>query len=106
MSLCLIRHVDLGNPEALAAIVGRQKSDRDACLQDPYANAYWRHWRKPEDVDSESRRIGRGGWVATRNYELDSGAYFLNMLWNYHTTPALFAAERSSYQPFSPRMAE
>ena len=33
--------------------------------------------------------------MATRNYELDSGAYFLNMLWNYFSTsPPIFGAER------------
>jgi hypothetical protein len=41
------------------------------------------------------RVIGRGGWVATRHYELDSGAYYLNMLWNYFSTsPAIFGANR------------
>lgn len=37
---------------------------------------------------------GRGGWVAERKYELDSGAYYLSMLWNYFNTPGLFGAER------------
>ena len=33
--------------------------------------------------------------MATRNYELDSGAYFLNMLWNYFSmSPPIFGAER------------
>lgn len=62
--------------------------------QDPYANAYTQRWRQRDAVEASHRRIGRGGWVATRNYELDSGAYFINMLWNYHTTPDLFASER------------
>jgi meiotically up-regulated gene 157 (Mug157) protein len=30
------------------------------------------------------RQLGRGGWVWTRNFELDSVAYFFNFLWNYH----------------------
>lgn len=63
-------------------------------MQDPYANAYTHTWRERDAWSPSHRRIGRGGWVATRNYELDSGAYFLNMLWNYYTTPGLFAAER------------
>lgn len=66
-----------------------------ACGQDPYANAYNKHWTDSSAFNDEHRRIGRGGWVATRNYELDSGAYFLNMLWNYCATPGLFAPERS-----------
>ena len=31
--------------------------------------------------------IGRGGWTGTRNYELDSGCYFMSMLSNYFHTP-------------------
>lgn len=63
-------------------------------MQDPYANSYTRQWRSREKLDAAARRIGRGGWVATRNYELDSGAYFINMLWNYYTTPGLFAPDK------------
>ena len=63
-------------------------------LQDPYANAYSSHWRDPATLPKSVRAIGRGGWVATRNYELDSGAYYLNMLWNYLATPGLFGGER------------
>jgi meiotically up-regulated gene 157 (Mug157) protein len=37
---------------------------------------------------------GRGGWVATRNYEVDSGAYFINLLWNYYHTPGLWGREQ------------
>ena len=33
---------------------------------------------------------GRGGWVWTRNFELDSVAYFFNFLWNYHQTQGLW----------------
>jgi meiotically up-regulated gene 157 (Mug157) protein len=32
--------------------------------------------------------------VATRNYEPDSGAYFISLLWNYYRTPGLYAPER------------
>jgi len=55
-------------------------------VQDPYANAYESHYKDPTDgwPDLRDRVIGRGGWVATRNYELDSGAYFLNQLWDYY----------------------
>jgi meiotically up-regulated gene 157 (Mug157) protein len=37
---------------------------------------------------------GRGGWVGTRNFELDSGAYFLNLLFDYYKTPGLHAPHR------------
>jgi uncharacterized protein len=63
-------------------------------LQDPYANSYSQRWRSAPNLPKSDRIIGRGGWVATRNYELDSGAYFLNMLWNYASTPGVFGADR------------
>jgi meiotically up-regulated gene 157 (Mug157) protein len=63
-------------------------------VQDPYANSYSKHWTPAANFSPDHRRIGRGGWVATRNYELDSGAYFFNMLWNYYATPGLFATEQ------------
>lgn len=49
-------------------------------LQDPYANAYYKQWRKPTDLHKTERIIGRGGWVGTHNYELDSGAYFISLV--------------------------
>lgn len=56
-------------------------------LADPYANAYSPRWRDPAALSQGERNLGRGGWVATRNYELDSGAYFLQLLWNIYATP-------------------
>ena len=31
-----------------------------------------------------------------RKYELDSGAYFLNLLWNYHHTPGVTQSPQHS----------
>lgn len=56
-------------------------------IQDPYANAYYLKWKEPSAHTKSERLIGRGGWVATRNYELDSGAYFIQMLWNLYSLP-------------------
>ena len=28
---------------------------------------------------------GRAGWVGTRNFEVDSGAYYLSLLFNFHS---------------------
>ena len=42
-------------------------------IQDPYANAYLLKWTHPNAFDKFSRMLGRGGWVATRNYELVRG---------------------------------
>lgn len=43
---------------------------------DPYANSYGRTFREPSI-------LGRHGWVTTRNYELDSGAYFIRLVHAY-----------------------
>jgi len=56
-------------------------------VQDPYANAFSPSWRVPSDLAKFERLIGRGGWVGTRNYELDSSAYFVHFLWNYLNNP-------------------
>ena len=37
--------------------------------------------------------------MAVRNYELDSGAYYLNLLWNYFLTPGLYQPERLLAEP-------
>lgn len=62
-------------------------------IQDPYANAYERTWRDPNSLAIKDRVIGRGGWVATRNYELDSNAYFLNLLWDYYVADGIYRPE-------------
>lgn len=43
---------------------------------DPYANSYGRTFKEPSI-------LGRHGWVTTRNYELDSGAYFFRLVYEY-----------------------
>ena len=68
-------------------------------LQDPYANGYYPEWRHPADHNDNDRPLGRGGWVGVRNYELDSGAYFLNLLWNYANTPGLYRPEALIAEP-------
>lgn len=57
-------------------------------LQDPYANSYRDH--KVQSPTREDLKLGREGWVATRNYELDSGCYFIRLLhsaWKHHNLP-------------------
>ena len=53
-------------------------------LQDPYANAFSSAWKPVTRLEKFERLLGRGGWVATRNYELDSSVYFIQLLWNYY----------------------
>jgi Metal-independent alpha-mannosidase (GH125) len=62
-------------------------------IQDPYANAYNRAWIDPASLELKYQAIGRGGWVGTRNYELDSGAYFFTQLWDYYVTKDLYRPE-------------
>jgi meiotically up-regulated gene 157 (Mug157) protein len=44
----------------------------------------------PSKLSKYDRQLGRGGWVWTRNFELDSVAYFFNLLWNFHQTPSIW----------------
>ena len=62
-------------------------------IQDPYANAYARKWRDPEKLELKERVIGRGGWTDTRNYEVDSGAYFFTQLYDYYVAEQLYRPE-------------
>lgn len=55
-------------------------------VQDPYANSFYSKWKSPNMLEKADRELGRGGWTGTRNYELDSGAYFIHMLWNYYAS--------------------
>jgi meiotically up-regulated gene 157 (Mug157) protein len=68
-------------------------------LQDPYANAYYHSWKDPSTLPLKDRVIGRGGFVATRNYELDSGAYFLNLLYDYYVSADLYRPEALLGEP-------
>ncbi len=62
-------------------------------IQDPYANAYERKWVDPASLELKDQVIGRGGFVATRNYELDSGAYFLVLLYDYFVADNIYRPE-------------
>lgn len=53
-------------------------------LQDPYANGFYPEWRDPDKENDGDRYLGRGGWVGVRNYELDSGCFFISLLWDYY----------------------
>ena len=53
-------------------------------LQDSYANGFYPEWRDPEKENDEDRYLGRGGWVGVRNYELDSGCFFISLLWDFY----------------------
>eukprot|EP00879_Flechtneria_rotunda_P023909 GHRR01025321.1.p1 GENE.GHRR01025321.1~~GHRR01025321.1.p1 ORF type:complete len:482 (+),score=117.16 GHRR01025321.1:312-1757(+) len=68
-------------------------------LQDPWANAYNPKYVPVKGLSKYNRQLGRGGWVWTRNFELDSVAYFFNFLWNYHQTAAVWSPEQLLAEP-------
>ena len=42
---------------------------------------------------------GRAGWVGTRNFEVDSGAYYLSLLFNFHSAVGRARAANMLMQP-------
>lgn len=68
-------------------------------VQDPYANAYERTWKDPSGQPVKDAVIGRGGWVATKNYELDSNAYFLHFLWDFYVAPDVYRPDITLQDP-------
>ena len=67
-------------------------------IQDPYANAYTSQWKDTALLSMKNQLIGRGGYVGTRNYELDSGAYFLNHIYDYYVS-GIYKPETLLEQP-------
>ena len=74
------------HPAMRRLVEGAIKTAAYFTIQDPYGNSFFPQWRQTEDLPFVERQLGRGGWVGTRNYELDSGAYFINLLWNYYAS--------------------
>ncbi|GMI02135.1 hypothetical protein TrLO_g10061 [Triparma laevis f. longispina] len=66
-------------------VLGVLKQQSEFLLHDVYANSYKNSYRDPSSLSREEQALGRGGFVATRNYELDSGCYFLRLLHHAHT---------------------
>jgi hypothetical protein len=55
-------------------------------LDNPYANSFKKQWVDKWMLSQWERDLLRGGFVATGNYEMDSGSYFLRLLyafWKY-----------------------
>lgn len=76
----------LKRPALRILIEGALRTQAFFIVQDSYANAFNSKWKRPDTLNKFERLLGRGGWVGTRNYELDSGAYFINFLYNYWST--------------------
>ena len=67
------------HPGMIAEVLYRQS---EFILHDVYANSYNLKWQVSDKLNRHMQTLGRGEWVGTRNYELDSGCYFLRLL--YH----------------------
>lgn len=50
-------------------------------LEDPYANSYHETPVNKSLLNPHERELRRGGYVATGNYELDSGCYFFRLMY-------------------------
>jgi len=57
------------HPALRRLVEGTLRSQAFFITQDPYANAFYYNWTDRKSLDQEGRLLGRGGWVATRNYE-------------------------------------
>eukprot|EP00889_Picochlorum_renovo_P001183 jgi/Picre1/28213/NNA_003619.t1 len=87
------------HPFLRGIIEGLLRTQAFFIVQDPYANAFSPAWRDIDTLDKFSRLLGRGGWVATRNYELDSSVYFIQFLWNYFSHKDIHAPEHLLHDP-------
>jgi uncharacterized protein len=74
------------HPAIRRLLEGTLRAQAYFTIQDPYGNSFYDEWKALGTRSKEERRLGRGGWTGTRNYELDSGAYFLHFLWNYYAS--------------------
>lgn len=62
-------------------------------VQDPWANSFSLHYKA--EMPPHDFELGRQGFTATRNFEVDSGAYFFNLLYNYYATePSIWGREQ------------
>jgi uncharacterized protein len=93
-----LKHVP-AQPWLRFVIEGAIRRNAFNILQDPYANAYSRKWTDPADLEVKDRVIGRGGYVGTRNYEVDSGAYFITHLYDYYLAETIRRPEVLLMEP-------
>mmetsp|Transcript_33965 Transcript_33965/g.85186 ORF Transcript_33965/g.85186 Transcript_33965/m.85186 type:complete len:715 (+) Transcript_33965:1-2145(+) len=81
----------VAKPALRLAVEGTIRRHAFDITMDPYACGFsWKWWDPNVEVDEFNRRQGRGGWVAIRSFEIDSGAYFMNLLWDYYNTDGLY----------------
>ena len=88
-----------GQPFLRLIVEGAIRRQAFNIIQAPYANAYSRTWHNPETLPLKNRVIGRGGWVDTRNYEVDSGAYFFTQLYDFYVAENVYRPEALLAEP-------
>ncbi|KIZ00578.1 hypothetical protein MNEG_7382 [Monoraphidium neglectum] len=81
-------------PALRRVVEGSIRAQAFFLLQDPWANAYNPAYKLPSTGSKLDRQLGRGGWVWTRNFELDSIGYYFNFLWNWYATPEIWGPEQ------------
>jgi len=69
------------NPTLKKMIGGLIKRQAFDILHDPYANSF--HHKPNPHPNGEDLKLARTGWIATYNYELDSGCYFLRLIYAF-----------------------
>jgi len=83
-------------------LVGALRAMAFFILQDPYANSFRTEYVDPNSLSQADKLLGRGGWVATRNFELDSSAYFLRFMQDtYEWATPLKLQLGNLYEPHS-----
>ena len=65
------------NAELYRLVRGTVLSQAKYITAHPYANSYKENYRTR--VSRQDQNLGRGQWVATNNYEMDSGSYFFKL---------------------------
>jgi meiotically up-regulated gene 157 (Mug157) protein len=88
-----------GEPWLRLIVEGAIRRQAFNIIQDPYANSYEQTWKDPLTLPIKDLVIGRGGWVASRNYELDSGAYFLQQIYDYYVADGSYRPEALLEEP-------
>lgn len=78
-------------PALRRLVEGALRTQAFFITQDPYANAYSSKWRGVKSLSKFERLLGRGGWIATRNYEL-VGCFADGILTSTHTTSTTFSS--------------
>eukprot|EP00201_Polytomella_parva_P023513 CAMPEP_0175042304 /NCGR_PEP_ID=MMETSP0052_2-20121109/2478_1 /TAXON_ID=51329 ORGANISM="Polytomella parva, Strain SAG 63-3" /NCGR_SAMPLE_ID=MMETSP0052_2 /ASSEMBLY_ACC=CAM_ASM_000194 /LENGTH=920 /DNA_ID=CAMNT_0016305079 /DNA_START=119 /DNA_END=2881 /DNA_ORIENTATION=+ len=66
---------------------------------DPWANSFSSDWIPFDKLSTEDRVMGKGGLVNSRNFEADSGAYFLNLLHNFLVSSPAVASSDGGERP-------